>query len=324
MSEKLKKLIKPCIAAALTATVLIAAYFSGGDVSAPVDKDAAPVTKASAVTTTELAVTTSVQTQKTEASSAASTTAKSSSVSESSSTVSAVTSSNKTTQSTAARTTRKTTSASSVRASAEAQTMAETQPVTAVNTYETAAGLTEPYIQSETAEASPEITSVTTEETRQTSAPLPQTTAQTSASSSPKHDTCSIMISCSTVFDNTDKIDKAILKEQPADGMILPRTEVETDTGSTVFDLLRAVCSEKGIPLEYSRIAATNNYYIEGINNLYEFDAGNLSGWMYSVNGHFPQMSTSQYAVKAGDVIEVVYSCSIGVDVGDDYYNKAG
>ena len=45
---------------------------------------------------------------------------------------------------------------------------------------------------------------------------------------------------------------------------------------------------------------------------------------MYSVNGKFPQLSTSQVTVKSGDVIEVVYSCNIGVDVGDDYFTKAG
>ena len=132
------------------------------------------------------------------------------------------------------------------------------------------------------------------------------------------------MISCATIFDNLDKISSGVLSEQPSDGTVFPTTYVGFEEGETVFDLLRRICSENDIQIEYTKIAATNNYYIEGINNLYEFDAGNLSGWMYSVNGHFPQLSSSQYKLSAGDTVEFVYSCNIGVDVGDDYYAKAG
>ena len=34
---------------------------------------------------------------------------------------------------------------------------------------------------------------------------------------------------------------------------------------------------------------------MEGINNLYEFSCGDLSGWIYSVNGSFPSISCSEY-----------------------------
>ena len=59
-----------------------------------------------------------------------------------------------------------------------------------------------------------------------------------------------------------------------------------------------------------------NSAYIEGINNLYEFDCGELSGWMYKVNGWFPNYGCSRYQLKEGDVIEWVYTCDLGVDVG--------
>ena len=135
---------------------------------------------------------------------------------------------------------------------------------------------------------------------------------------------CTIMISCATIFAPDVKIDRFILEEQPSDGIVLSRRNISLSGNDSVYDLLKRVCEENTIPIETSKIAATNNYYIEGINNLYEFDAGNLSGWMYSVNGHFPQMSTSQYTVSPGDEIEILYSCNSGVDVGDDFYNKAG
>ena len=56
--------------------------------------------------------------------------------------------------------------------------------------------------------------------------------------------------------------------------------------------------------------------YIEGINNLYEFDCGDLSGWMYSVNGVFPNVGCSQVQAAEGDVICFVYTCDLGADVG--------
>ena len=53
--------------------------------------------------------------------------------------------------------------------------------------------------------------------------------------------------------------------------------------------------------------------------NLYEFDVGNKSGWMYKVNGWFPNYGCSRYQLKDGDVIEWVYTCDLGDDVGGGY-----
>jgi len=71
--------------------------------------------------------------------------------------------------------------------------------------------------------------------------------------------------------------------------------------------------------MEFSDSALYGSVYIEGIGNLYEFDCGELSGWMYSVNGEFPMYGMSQYEVKDGDVIEVVYTCDLGADVGNSF-----
>ena len=60
-----------------------------------------------------------------------------------------------------------------------------------------------------------------------------------------------------------------------------------------------------------------DSYYIEGINNLYEFDCGSESGWMYKVNGWFPNYGCSAYPLKDGDVIVWCYTCNgLGADVG--------
>ena len=55
-------------------------------------------------------------------------------------------------------------------------------------------------------------------------------------------------------------------------------------------------------------------------NQLYEFDCGKLSGWMYNVNGWYPNYGCSQYEVSNGDVIQWRYTCDLGRDVGDSFY----
>ena len=49
---------------------------------------------------------------------------------------------------------------------------------------------------------------------------------------------------------------------------------------------------------------------------MYEFDAGELSGWMYRVNGVFPNKGCSAYTLSDGDVVEWLYTCDLGKDIG--------
>jgi hypothetical protein len=105
-------------------------------------------------------------------------------------------------------------------------------------------------------------------------------------------------------------------KYVPQNGVVLAEVSVSFEEGDTVFDVLKKVCKNKGIQLEYSYTPVYGSYYIEGINNLYEFDCGNLSGWMYSVNGTFPNYGCSQYQLSDGDVIKWLYTCDLGTDVG--------
>jgi hypothetical protein len=91
---------------------------------------------------------------------------------------------------------------------------------------------------------------------------------------------------------------------------ILPQTEVEFEEGQTVFDILLKVAKERQIQIEFR--GSKKNAYIRGIDNLYEFDKGGQSGWVYSVNGVFPRKSCGAYTIKAGDVIELKYTTKIG------------
>lgn len=130
---------------------------------------------------------------------------------------------------------------------------------------------------------------------------------------------CTFSISCATVLDNMDKLDKSKKEIIPDDGWILKPVTVTFNEGESVFDVLKQVCKDNKIQLEFSFTPIYNSAYIEGINNLYEFDCGSLSGWTYKVNDWFPNYGCSRYEVKNGDVIEWHFTCNNGADVGKNY-----
>lgn len=98
------------------------------------------------------------------------------------------------------------------------------------------------------------------------------------------------------------------------DSNILGATAVPVEAGESALDLLKRVTRSKGIPMEYQ--GSSGFAYVEGIDNLYEFDEGPTSGWMFKVNGNFPNMSAGAYKVQVGDRIDWLYTTDLGKDVG--------
>ena len=128
---------------------------------------------------------------------------------------------------------------------------------------------------------------------------------------------CTVSISCATILDNLDQLNAAKADFVPDDGVILPETELSFTEGETAFDLLQRLCRENGISMESSWSPLYKTAYIEGIANLYEFDCGPESGWMYKVNEVFPNYGCSSYEPKAGDSIVFLYTCKgYGADIG--------
>ena len=135
--------------------------------------------------------------------------------------------------------------------------------------------------------------------------------------------TCTISISCATILDNMGWLDPEKVELVPEDGWILKPIEVTFYEGESVFNGLLRTCKQQGIHMEFVNTPKYNSAYIEGIHNLYEFDCGQLSGWIYKVNGWSPNYGCSRYALKDGDVIEWQYTCNLGIDI-DAYYAVGG
>ena len=143
--------------------------------------------------------------------------------------------------------------------------------------------------------------------------------AEDGAADAPQEDrpyTCTVSISCAALLDNMDALEEGKRRLVPADGVLLPETQAAFAEGDSVFDILQRVCRDNGLHMESSFTPVYGSAYIEGIGNLYEFDGGSLSGWMYAVNDLFPNYGCSQYLPQDGDVIRWVYTCDLGRDVG--------
>ena len=130
--------------------------------------------------------------------------------------------------------------------------------------------------------------------------------------------TCTISISCETLLSRLDDLDPEKVELVPEDGWILAPVTVEFTEGQSVFDVLLDTVKANAIHMEYQNTPMYQSAYIEGIGNLYEFDCGALSGWMYCVNGWFPNYGCSRYTVEPGDVIEWMYTCELGSDIGGE------
>ncbi|MGN0711791.1 MAG: DUF4430 domain-containing protein [Anaerovoracaceae bacterium] len=133
---------------------------------------------------------------------------------------------------------------------------------------------------------------------------------------SDKELTCTLSVRCDTILDNMAWLDKEKVELVPKDGVIYAERTVTFYEGESVFNLLLREMKKNKIHMEFTNTPMYNSAYIEGINNLYEFDCGELSGWMYKVNGWFPNYGCSRYQLKQGDKVEWVYTCDLGVDVG--------
>ncbi|MBE6776379.1 MAG: DUF4430 domain-containing protein [Ruminococcaceae bacterium] len=142
---------------------------------------------------------------------------------------------------------------------------------------------------------------------------------------------CTVRIECNTIYDNISKLKSGKKAFLPASGIILDSVQVELTGGESAFEVIKKACEENvctdnckycksnGVQIEYTYTPAFNNYYIEGIHQIYEKDCGTQSGWMYSVNGVFPDVGTSSYTVSPGDVIVFAFTCNMGEDIGNSY-----
>ena len=108
-------------------------------------------------------------------------------------------------------------------------------------------------------------------------------------------------------------------KGAPWDGTLVD-TWVKLTGDSTMMGCVFEALDAKG----YTHTGTT---YISEINGLSEIDGGNQSGWMGTLNDWFTNEGFAAFTVaagtlEAGDEIRVMYTCSLGDDLGGSWNNN--
>ena len=132
--------------------------------------------------------------------------------------------------------------------------------------------------------------------------------------------TCTVSINCSVVLENGSKLKAGKAAFVPTGGQILVPVTVTFTPGEDAYTVLRRACEENtcvdrcaycakdGIQMEASFTPGYNTYYVQGIHQIYEKDCGAKSGWLYRVNGVYPNVGSSSYTVRDGDRIDWIYT----------------
>lgn len=98
-----------------------------------------------------------------------------------------------------------------------------------------------------------------------------------------------------------------------SDGGILEKTPIELMEGDTVYDVLVRASKKHRLRLEIRGNGAL--CYIRGIEELKELQYGELSGWMFFVNGEEASVGCAEHILNDGDFVEWKYTLSMGKDL---------
>ncbi|WP_455544041.1 DUF4430 domain-containing protein [Intestinibacter sp.] len=93
---------------------------------------------------------------------------------------------------------------------------------------------------------------------------------------------------------------------------ILQDYEIKVAEGTTALEGLQIATKENKIQMEFT--GSQKTAYVRGINNLYEFDKGAESGWLYRVNDVFPDKSAGATGLSDGDELYWLYTQDLGRD----------
>lgn len=103
-------------------------------------------------------------------------------------------------------------------------------------------------------------------------------------------------------YQNTGTLDKGFYLARIC-GLSLENNKINTE--------LLKIMKENGFSIFAESIAPKDGKYTLG-----EFDYASGSGWMYSVNGSFPNYGFADYYPQDGDVVRVQFTLCLGADLG--------
>ncbi|MEI3335951.1 MAG: DUF4430 domain-containing protein [Clostridium sp.] len=91
-------------------------------------------------------------------------------------------------------------------------------------------------------------------------------------------------------------------------------SQIVLENEVTAFEALKYYCENNSIQIGYT--GSGQFIYVSSINGIKEKSEGPSSGWMYKVNGTFPNVSAGKYKLSSNDTLEWVFTKDGGKDVG--------
>jgi len=114
---------------------------------------------------------------------------------------------------------------------------------------------------------------------------------------------CSVTIECKCLVEDLELLPQEKRYLVPADGVLLTVSNIPYYEGESVFDVTRRAAQAAKLHMEFVDATAYATAYVEAFANIYEFDAGELSGWTFSVNGEHPTVGSSAVPMQDGDTV---------------------
>lgn len=98
---------------------------------------------------------------------------------------------------------------------------------------------------------------------------------------------------------------------------LLSSEAVALEDGDTAWTVLERIFHEKNISYTTTGTVEDGTLYLVEIGGVAELDHGMYSGWLYYVNGEFPEYSMTALPLESGDEIELQYVTSFFDDTYD-------
>lgn len=120
--------------------------------------------------------------------------------------------------------------------------------------------------------------------------------------------TISVVCHNAAAMEKEGKLDEDVASIVPDDGILLEEKTVTFTEGDNALDATRAVLREE--EMQTSSSGSGDTEFIDSIDNLSAGDVGSASGWMFLVNGEYPDVGPSKYIIQDQDVIVWEYTCT--------------
>ncbi len=129
--------------------------------------------------------------------------------------------------------------------------------------------------------------------------------------------TATLTVSAENASYNRDMLNESASSTDvvPEDGIILDSFTFDVYENESCYQAVKRVLQELKMQVEFVGDQDSPSAYVKGLNNLYEKDAGDQSGWFYSVNNVLPSVGMNYYYLKDGDSVRIDYSLNYGEDL---------